>query len=366
MKVIVTYSSTAHQGTQKLARTLARNNHDVKLLTWDRGDIFDKIEKLDGYTAHRFQLNAHRQLKPPDGSLLVLLYMPIWWLYELYFFWKEKPDVIHACNLDTLPPAIVMKLFRVKLCYTIYDLYGGSFLDSIPSFVRNTVTWLERTLTRFVDVLFLVSETFFKDEEIKPKKLVYIYNSPEDCFAIVPKHEGFTIFYAGSIEKQRGLEDMINVVSNMPQVQLRIAGKIVDKSIIEYGNQFANFKYLGYISHNIVLRESLKADIMFVFYNPIYPNFRCSTPNKLFDSMMCGKPIIVNEGIAASDIVKRENCGIVVSYSDVDAIREAVTSLVNDSALREHLGDNGRRTYETKYSWKIMEDRLFCAYKELE
>ena len=168
------------------------------------------------------------------------------------------------------------------------------------------------------------------------------------------------------MEKHRGLEDIINAVSNMPQVQLRMAGKIVDKSIITYGNMFANFTYLGYISHKLVLRESLKADSMFVFYNPILPNFKCSTPNKLFDSMMCGKPIIVNEGIAASEIVKKENCGIVVPYGNIDTIKRTVTLLAENLYIRRTLGENGHRAYNTKYNWKIMEDRLICAYKELE
>ena len=67
---------------------------------------------------------------------------------------------------------------------------------------------------------------------------------------------------------------------------------------------------------------------------------------------MCGKPIIMNSEVAASEIVLEEKCGIVVPYGDVDAIKEAINKLKNDPNLRKELGENGRKAYEKRYSWK--------------
>ena len=81
--------------------------------------------------------------------------------------------------------------------------------------------------------------------------------------------------------------------------------------------------------------------------------------------MMCTKPIIVSDGTPMSQIVRTENCGIVVPYGDVSAIREAVMKLKNDPELRHWLGQNGRRAYDERYSWKIMEQRLVKSYSAL-
>jgi hypothetical protein len=40
--------------------------------------------------------------------------------------------------------------------------------------------------------------------------------------------------------------------------------------------------------------------------------------------------------------------------------------LKNDPALCKRLGENGRKAYETKYSWKIMEERLLEVYEKLD
>jgi glycosyltransferase involved in cell wall biosynthesis len=55
-----------------------------------------------------------------------------------------------------------------------------------------------------------------------------------------------------------------------------------------------------------------------------------------------------------------------VPYGDVDAIKEAVQRLKNDPELRQRLGHNGRKAYQNRYSWTIMEGRLIDAYNELE
>jgi glycosyltransferase involved in cell wall biosynthesis len=82
--------------------------------------------------------------------------------------------------------------------------------------------------------------------------------------------------------------------------------------------------------------------------------------------MMCSKPILVNEGTSMADIVREEKCGLVVPYGDITAIRDAILLLKNDPELARQLGANGRRAYEQKYSWKIMEDRLLGLYNKFQ
>jgi len=366
MKIIVVYSFAIHPGVHKLAATLARNGHDVKLLLWDRDNKLPKVEKVDSFAVHRFRFKA------PYGKLAVLLFHPLWWLYELLFILRQNPDVVHACNLDTLPPAIVAKLVkRTKLCYSILDPYGSAYTGRVPSIFRKLAGFLEKRSISFTDILFLVTEAIYEDfKDAKIKRLVYIYNSPEERtdVEVTPKASSETcIFYAGWMADSRGLKEMIDALDGIEGVRLVMAGKELDKGIVEYGkSKLAKFEYLDWIPYKEVIRKTMEADILFVFYNPHVASFKYSTPNKIFEAMMCSKPIIVNEGLAASRIVAQEGFGIFVPYGDVNAIREAVTRLKNDPELRQRLGQNGRRAYDNRYSWKIMESRLLEAYKDLE
>jgi glycosyltransferase involved in cell wall biosynthesis len=347
----------------KWAKTLSENGYSVKLLVWDR-EGKKGVEGSNGYTICRFGFKA------PRDKLTALFYLPVWWAYEFLFLLRDDSDVINAFNLDTLIPALLIKLVkRFRLCYTIYDFYSDNLPTQIPSVIRNCVASVEKFGIRFTDSLFLVDETRYEQVRgARIKRAAYIYNSPYDYFnpqILSRSASEVLIFHAGKILKTEGLEHMISAIRDLDDVKLVIAGVGPDKDILAQPSLPANFQYIGWIPYEEVIRRELEADIFFAFYDIKIPNNKYASPNKLFEAMMCGKPIIVSDGSSMADIVRKENCGLVVPYGDVDSIREAVLKLKNDLQLRQTLGKDGRKAYEEKYSWHIMEQRLLDAYKQL-
>ena len=371
MKVTLVRARAIDPAMNKMAKTLSENGYDVKLLVWDRRNTLSAKDG-DGYTVCKFNLQA------PYDKLTVVFYLPIWWTYEFFFLLKDKCDVIHACDLDTLIPAVLIRLFkRVELSYTIYDFYANNLPDgrfqSARKLIRTLVAWVERFGIGFTAILFLVDESRYEEVRgARINKLAYIYNSPPNHFEMKRGHESkrrteITVFYAGVISKSRGLEHMIKAIEDLDNITLIIAGTGLDKDLLE--NQAASaiskIQYIGWIPYKEVIKRTLEADVLFAFYSPEVPANRWASPNKLFEAMMCRKPIIVSDGNSMADIVRKENCGLVVPYGDVDAIREAVLKLRDDLPLYKRLGKNGRKAYEEKYSWRIMEQRLLDAYKQL-
>ena len=373
MKVILVRARAIDPAVNKVAKTLSEDGHDVKLLVWDRQHTLG-TEEGDGYTVRRFNLKA------PYDKFTVLFYLPIWWIYEFFFLLKNKCNVIHACDLDTLIPAIIIKLVRgLRLCYTIYDFYANNLPDGrfpqLRKLIRSLVASVEKFGIRFTDVLFLVDES--RLEQVKGariKKLVYIYNSPPDYFAArgkpgavsITDTSAITMFYAGAIHKSRGLEYAAKAVEEVENVRLVVAGTGPDKGIIEDAcRRCERIQFLGQIPYTEVIERTVAADILFALYDPAIPNNKYASPNKLFEAMMCAKPIIVSDGSSMVDIVREENCGLVVPYADVAAIQEAIVKLKSDGNLRQAFGENGRRAYEKRYNWSIMQKRLISAYREI-
>ena len=365
IRVTLVRSRATDPPVYKVARALAENGYAVDLLVWVREGRGRENDKGNGYNIYRFNLKA------PYYKFRLLFYLPIWWLYEFFFLLRNRANVIHACDLDTVLPAILVKVIkRTKLCYTIYDFYADILPYQIPGTVRKLVTFTEKFVLRFVDVLFLVDNSRYEQVRgAKISRIEYIYNSPEDCFNTSPKLEHAlktSIFYAGYLDESRGLEKMIDAVSELDGINLTLAGMGPGEAIIKHNlAKLHNLQYIGWIPYKEVITNSLNTDILFAFYDPKIPSNKYASPNKLFEAMMCAKPIITNDGTTASKIVAEEKCGLVVPYGDVEAIREAVVRLKNDTDLRQTLGNNGRRAYETHYSWEIMKGRLINAYEEL-
>ena len=148
-----------------------------------------------------------------------------------------------------------------------------------------------------------------------------------------PTHE-FTIFYAGILSKDRGIEAILSAAENVPGIRMIIAGYGKD---VEYYknlfNKYQNVTYLGTINYQSVIEHTQKADLLFALYDPSITNNKFASPNKLFEAMMCGKPIMVSAESSMSEKVAREGCGVVVEYDNVDQIRSAIKRLRDDPAL---------------------------------
>ena len=375
MKVTLIRGRGIEPGINQIARALATHDYSVKLLIWDR-DRTAEAYNPGLYPTYRCALRA------PYDRPAALLYLPLWWVYELVFLLRDDSDVIHASDFDTLPPAILAKLIgKRKLCYFIYDFYADNLPDGgfqgLRKRIRRFIALLERTGIGFADVLFLVDESRFEEVDgAHINELFYVYNSPIDYLAKPdtalastasrgPSDE-MVIFYAGATHASRGLSYMFDAVSSVEGVQLKVAGPITDNErILDQLNRVGSkAQYLGYLpSHHDVIRETLKADLLFRFEDPQIPKSKYASPAKLFEAMMCGKPIIVSDESAMANIVRKERCGLVVPYGDVPALTDALKTCRSDPSLRAEFGNNGRQAYEERYSWAIMEERVLSGYR---
>lgn len=371
MKVILIRSRSIDPAVNKIAETLSLNGYDVQLLVWDRQHTL-KEKNEETYSTIKFNLKA------PYDKPTALLFLPIWWAYELYTLLRYKYDVVHVCDLDTLIPAVLVKIFKnFKLCYTIYDFYANNLSDGsfqpIRKIFRSFVASVEKMGISYANALFLVDESRY--EEIagaKVHNLTFIYNSPVDYFINKPKYypknkSDMDILYVGVLAPIRGIDLMINTICDIEGCRLIIGGIGPEKNnIVKLSERCRNVQYIGWLNtYQEVIETTIKSDILFRFSDPKVPKTKYESPNKLFEAMMCSKPIIVSDGSSMANIVRKENCGLVISYGSINDIKNAILTLKNDTQLRKSLGENGRKAYDSKYSWNIMESRILSTYKNI-
>jgi len=367
MKIILLRSRAIDSAVFKVAETLHQKGHYVHLLVWDRQ------QSLKDNT-YPFKISTFN-VKASHDNAWVLFYLPLWWIYEFYFLLKNNSDIIHACDLDTLLPAVIVKIVNKKtLFYTIYDFYANHLVNKfILNFIKIMVANTEIFLIQKVDALFLTCEHRLEEiKNTKIKNLVYIYNSPPDLLKTNQNNSDSrkesVIFYGGMLDKVKGLNYIIKAIEDLENVKLIIAGTGPYEDIIAAKSQNLEDKVnlIGWIPYHEILARTIEADILFIFSDPKISRSRYICPNKLFEAMMAGKPIIMNKDLLASKIVENEKCGLLVDYGNVNDIKNALLKLINDPRLCEKLGNNGRKAYENKYSWKIMEKRLLNEYNQIQ
>lgn len=86
---------------------------------------------------------------------------------------------------------------------------------------------------------------------------------------------------------------------------------------------------------------------------------------KLFEYMMAGVPVIATDFDLWKDIVEKYNCGICVNPHDVEAIRNAIVTLLSNPEKLKEMGNNGRKAVEALYNWSTQEEVLLSMYKKI-
>lgn len=358
--MVISYPDTR---LKKEMDSLLKKGYEVKVILWERGWPFTVDQDVD---VRSLKINA------PLGNIKSALYFPLWFIFLVFNLFKTEWDVVHAVNFDTyFFSLVVAKLKNKPIVYDIYDFYG----DVMPGKLRDIVVRMDKHLLPFSNALILADDARVEQIGGNIHKNIFTINNspPEDTFCKNEYNGGthtFKIFIGGKIAKQRCLDLIISAASKMEGVELVVRGHCQEEDykqrMIKLGQNFDNVDvYLDGVPYHEIVRGTLNADLTIALYDPSIPNNKYASPNKLFEAMASGIPIIVNKHTSMAEIVQKEKCGVVIPYGNEEALIWAISRLKDDHDLQQWLGDNGRKAYEDKYNWTIMENRLNSIYRQV-
>lgn len=356
---------------QKIIKALSKKRYEIAVLGWDRENEFRKSEKV--------YLNVfirRLKLRAPYGHVLLIMYMPIFWLWSTINLILIKPKMIHACDLDCLISSIIYKYFfnkKTKIIFDNFERYALAFIkpkNVLSKTLFRVVYLLENILALKSDALIVVSKKrLLTFKNFMPKYTTVIMNTPEDMLnrilvskrMRIRKNSGeFLIVYAGSISKSNGILLLIDAIKEIENAKLILMGRNFDIPLNALIKK-PRIHYLSLVPHITALTMVSQADVVPILYDPEILISQYANPNKLFEAMMLKKPVITN---VCEDIVKEKKCGIIVNYS-MESIKNALLFLKKHPSLAKKMGNNGRKAYEEKFNWKVMEKRLYEVYDAL-
>lgn len=295
-------------------------------------------------------------------------------LYDILRRMSKQYSIIHASDFDTVIPAyLIKKRYKKKLIYDIYDYYVDS--HHMPSFIEKMIKIIDTKVINNSDVVLLCNEK--RLEQIypaKPKCVEYIHNTPFNmCFEHKEKieEERIKIVYVGGlIEKGRFIKELLDVVSEDKRFELLIGGYgIFEDYVKKMSDKFDNIKFLGKLRYDEVLKIESQADIMTALYDPSLKNHQYAAPNKFYEALMAGKPLIVAKNTYVDSIVKRENIGWVLEETEEKAknnLKNILNSIYRDKNELTVMGGRMKKIYKCSFQWKVMEERLLRVYRKIK
>lgn len=182
---------------------------------------------------------------------------------------------------------------------------------------------------------------------------------------VSPKDRRYVCF-VGCISEQRGAVEMVKAIGQT-DCFLCLAGAPPAselKQILEKQAGWDRVIHLGHLSRMEISDLLSKCFAGLVVFHP-GPNHTDAQPNKLFEYMSAGLPVIASDFPGWRDIVQGRDCGLCVDPMDPGAIANAVTWLSQHPEEVHRLGENGKRAITEKYNWEAESLKLTTLYKEL-
>lgn len=355
---------------QKQARSLSEAGYEVTLVA-----IADFEEKVvDGIRVLGLPQPSSRLLRPAN-----------WWRI-LRIALKERADIYHFHDPELLLPAGLIKLLsRRPIVYDVHENYPQDILTKewIPGHLRRLVSSLfrvfEDTAVRAMDGVVVVNRHLEGRFEGKARVVRVANYSRLDGHVNGKRHPETStagarpyFVYAGRVSDDRGLHECLRALESLGEVGAEIlcAGRIGHvangqlRALLDHGHTEIPFKYLGLLPYEAIppLFEGALAGLL--CFQPT-PNNVLGTPNKLFEYMSAGIPVIGSDFPFIREVVAEADCGLLVQPDDTRQIASAMAHLLHHPHDAARMGENGLRATRERYNWQGEEKKLLSLYETL-
>jgi glycosyltransferase involved in cell wall biosynthesis len=284
---------------------------------------------------------------------------------------------------------VTARVKRAPFVFEIRDLWPAvpvalGALTSRPAI--ETAEWLERRLYQRAERIVVLSEGSreeLRGRGVPEEKLVLIPNAADlDVFRPEVVDSGFRgrhglgdrfiALYAGAMGRANGLDQLVDAADALrrwgdSRVTIVALGDGGERPRLEQRTRELGLDNLLFLP--AVPKEELAgvvgaADVTLTIFAP-HPILETNSPNKFFDSLAAGKPVVVNLGGWLRGLVEEHDAGVWVSPGNAEALAGALSALAANPSGVEQMGRNARSLAEREFGRDEMAERLAQTLEEV-
>lgn len=281
-------------------------------------------------------------------SLLFYVQFALILTYRLF---QSNSKIFFAEDIYTLPFTVFVSYFKKsKVIYDSRELYGHLAGLVNRKIIQSIIQKLELVLIRKVDWILATGELDrqYLVKEYKIENVSVLRNLPRkisnlrkiDLHSLIGIEKKYRILlYQGVVVHGRGLGVLINLMKKLDDYALLIIGEgehfSYYKTIVENENLCHKVFFVGKVNNAELLNYTCGANIGTALIENLSLSYNYALPNKLFEYIMCGVPVLVSKLPQMEKIVTDYNVGKIVDISKPEEIVKAIIEMTNSDLYNQ-------------------------------
>jgi glycosyltransferase involved in cell wall biosynthesis len=352
-------------------------------------------------------VDTSRQLAEEDidGIHLKHIIIPGWhssrrseWLFfivalrtfflSLIWLLQSGADIYHATELNALPACCIAAILRRKpLVYEAYELHVP-FPETTIAFWRRSAKLIMRLLAILLPrCAGVIATTPFYAQEMQKhfhlKEVSLVRNIPP--YRSIPKNDRLRQYlglsqetrialYHGRLQRNRGLDTLVRAATFLEKNNVIVlmgegygATRKELEELIASEGVADRVKFVPRTPlYDDLLNWVVSADIGLILYTPSYSlAVKLILPNKLFEYVMAGVPVLATQLDAVEEIIRTYDVGQIVISVEPEAIGAAINAMLADDTALDCMRHHALEAAKSDLNWEKESLQLVRLYEDI-
>jgi glycosyltransferase involved in cell wall biosynthesis len=320
------------------------------------------------------------QLLPVDRTRSLRLSYPAFWRAAYPAAVAVRADAYHAHDLDALLPAArAARRHGVPLVYDSHELFIEQPAVVGRPWVRTFWALLEHRLIRRARRVVTVCDSIarYLERRYRLERVEVVRNTPEYRLPVasqrlrtaleVPPDQAL-VLYQGGFLTDSGLAEQIESSAGFGAAVLVLLGSGPSephlRRLVRSRGLDQRVRFLPRVPFDQLHAYTCSADLGLCLFKGRGLSSYYSLPNKLFEYLMAGLPVVGSDSPEIARVVLEGSCGLVVPPTDREAIARGVRQLLEEPGRRQACRQAALRL-ATQYNWEAEAPRLLGLYEAL-
>ena len=354
------------QRVDKVCSTLTNNGFDVLLIG---RKLTESIPVSRNYQTSRMNLLFTK------GALFYAF-------FNLRLFFKllfVKADVFHANDLDTLlANRWASKLRRKPLVYDSHEYFTG--VPEIQNRPKVKMIWeiIEKSIFPKLKHIFTVNQSIadlYRNQYNKDVQVLRNVPRSDDLKKTksrtdlnIPLDKKIVLVQGTGINIDRGVEELLEAISIMEDTMLYIVGSgdVLEqlRSRSQAQDLIGKVVFIGKLPYNEMMQYTYNADVGVTLDKDTNINYRFSLPNKIFDYIKAGLPVLSSDLVELKKIINQYGIGVITEDHSPEEIKKSLLAIWGNENLFYQYKENTIKAAQ-ELTWEEEVKILLEVYKNL-